>query len=381
MKLALFQPAPAESAACAGLAYALAQNGATSIDLLSLRGQPAETAFVLPPQARRVELPAAGTLGMIRQLGRHLRAAQPDVLIAGPSGALPAALAARLGLARWSGRLLLRHGPALPGRNGSLALPPAARLLYRWADGVLTTSPALRERLIGRAGLDEAKVACLPCAVAPERAATASPALGRFLARAQRGLLLVTVARLAPDPALLDLLAAFTKVAVQRDAHLLLIGPDVQAAGLRRRVRALGLDERIELLDHAPSLAPYLRAADVFLAGAEADGADHALCEALRAGLPVIGLDGPDGRVRFMLADGRAGLLLPASADVDILAGAMAQMAVAQIRARYAGLARERAGAFMPRRVGAELIAFIEQLGRERAPGLPAARRSFQTGA
>ncbi len=89
------------------------------------------------------------------------------------------------------------------------------------------------------------------------------------------------------------------------------------------------------------------------------EGFGQVLSEAMREGLPVISTDAAGGGARYVLDDGRAGLLVPMG-DAAALAQAMTTLAEPATRRRYAGLARARAAAFAPQPVGAALLQLIE---------------------
>ncbi len=184
----------------------------------------------------------------------------------------------------------------------------------------------------------------------------------------------VTVARLEPVKNLPLLLDAFARgrgrarrPAADRRQRLA-GGP---AAGADRRARARS--ERVELLGYVASPRPYLGAADAFVLASNEEGFGQVLSEAMREGLPVISTDAAGGGARFVLDDGRAGMLVPRE-DRAALAEAMAAMADPGVRGRYAALARERAralragagrrGAPPPDRAAARTRSPARRLGR-----------------
>jgi glycosyltransferase involved in cell wall biosynthesis len=175
------------------------------------------------------------------------------------------------------------------------------------------------------------------------------------------GPVFITVSRLEPVKNVPLLLDAFAEVARPLDARLLIAGSGSAEAEIRARIVALGLSERVGLLGYVTTPRPYLAAADAFVLASDEEGFGQALSEAMREGLPVISTDAQGGGARFVLDDGRAGMLVP-RADREALARALAAMADAGTRRRYADLARARAEVFAPAPVGAALLQFIERL-------------------
>ena len=376
MKVALFTQDMASGtfgAAFSGLANALAANGVSALELLTVRGDMAAAEHPFPAGARHVRLAGGGSAGAIWPLRRHLLAARPDVLIAGPIIPNLAAVAAARLASGWPGKLILsHHHPVRLARGQSWKNSvPLVRLLYRFADGSFAVSPGVREEAIAVAGLDPARVACIPNVlppVPPLDAACPHPWLAPGRAG---GPVFVSVGRLEPVKNLPLLLEAFAEVARRLDARLLIAGRGAQEADLRARIAALGLDDRVELLGYVASPRPYLAAADAFVLASDEEGFGQVLAEAMREGLPVISTDALGGGARFVLDDGRAGMLV-ARGDRLALAGALAAMADAGTRRRYAELARARARSFAPEPVGAALLSLIERLP---ARGRPARSR------
>jgi hypothetical protein len=203
MRVALFSQdmaGGAFSTVFAGLAWALAENGIEAIELLTVKGDMAAAEHPFPAPARPVRLAGGGSAGAIVPLARHLSRSRPDLLISGPILPNLAAVVA-MGLARgWRGRLILsHHHPIRLARGQSWKNSPAlVRRLYRYAHGSFAVSPAVRDEVVGLAGLDPARVACIPNALAPAPG-TAGPCPHPWLG-AERGAgpVLITVGRLEP---------------------------------------------------------------------------------------------------------------------------------------------------------------------------------------
>ena len=369
MKFALFTQSMdfgAFSTVFSGLANALAENGVTEIDLLTLAGDIRDSEHAFPPHSRSVPIAARGSAGAVPPLRHYLEQAQPDVLISGPILPNLAACTAKVLARRWHGILILGHHHPIRLARGQTWQnnEHLVRLLYRFADASYSTSPWTREEAIELAHLDPARVACIPNALPPS-----SPDLSHecdhpwFREERPGGPLFVTVSRLEPVKNVSLLIDAFSLIADQIDAKLLVVGSGVLQDELQAQIRSAGLDTRVSLLGYVPTPRPYLRAADAFVLASNEEGFGQVLSEAMGEGLPVISTDAAGGGPRFVLDDGRAGLLVPRG-DRAALANAMAQMEDPELRKRYASLSLERAERFTPGRVGEDLLAFIESLPR-----------------
>ena len=78
-------------------------------------------------------------------------------------------------------------------------------------------------------------------------------------------------------------------------------------------------------------------------------------------GLPVISTDSDGGGPRFVLQNGRYGLLVP-KGDLESLAAAMVSMADPSVRAKYSALGLQKATNFTPEVVGPALLGFLENV-------------------
>lgn len=110
-------------------------------------------------------------------------------------------------------------------------------------------------------------------------------------------------------------------------ARLLVVGQGSQSADLRDLITALGMEDRVALIDwidHARLSALYRQAAGVCLPSIW-EGLSKVLLEAMSVGTPVLASDIPANRE--LLADGRYGYLTPAATPA---AWAEAMLAVLQ---------------------------------------------------
>ncbi len=172
MKVALFtqdMSGGAFGAVFSGLANALAANGVTAIELLTVKGDMAAPEHPFPATVAHVRLPGGHSGLAIPALRRHLLRSRPDALIAGPIIPNLAAVVAGRWARAWPGKLILsHHHPVRLARSQSWKNSVTlVRLLYRFADGSFAVSPAVREEVIEVARLDPARVACIPNALPP----------------------------------------------------------------------------------------------------------------------------------------------------------------------------------------------------------------------
>ncbi|MDQ6884418.1 MAG: glycosyltransferase family 4 protein [Candidatus Dormibacteraeota bacterium] len=159
----------------------------------------------------------------------------------------------------------------------------------------------------------------------------------------QDALLACTVARLNPQKGLVDLVEAAARVipAVPQ-ARFVIIGAGDLRPELEGRIAALGLGGRVLLAGAKPldEIARWLGAADLFVLPSHNEGLPLSLVEAMGAGCPAVAT--AVGGVGEVLADERAGLLVPPRA-VDQLAAAIMRLLMDPERRRsMSAAARER---------------------------------------
>jgi glycosyltransferase involved in cell wall biosynthesis len=216
------------------------------------------------------------------------------------------------------------------------------------------------------AGIPGARIRRIPNGVDTSRfapAGAAERARLRGAAGVPAGALAIYAGRLAPEKGADVLLEAWAALAPETPATLCLVGDGPERAALEARARALGIDGRVRFAGARADVAPWLRAADLFVLPSRTEGLSVALLEAMACGLPVVATDvgatreaaGPDGAV--VVPPGRP----------DALAAALATVLRDAGRARALGAAaRARAVAGF----GIEAVAARHlDLYREVAPG------------
>jgi len=114
--------------------------------------------------------------------------------------------------------------------------------------------------------------------------------------------------------------------AVLPQALLLVLGDGEERAGLQALARHLSLGEAVRFLGAVPQseVAPYMRAADLFLSLNDLSNAGNPLLEAMACGKAIVTLD--TGDTRDLIRDGETGRLL-SSGDAEAVATAVADLA------------------------------------------------------
>jgi L-malate glycosyltransferase len=145
-----------------------------------------------------------------------------------------------------------------------------------------------------------------------------------------------------------DVLSVFAEVNRQRACRLIMIGDGPERSPAERRVRELGLEERVAFLGKQESFVELLAAADVFLLPSEQESFGLAALEALSCGVPVVASD--VGGIPELVDSGETGYLAPvgevaAMADrVLSLVGDGARWRAFSLRARQRVLERFQLG-------------------------------------
>jgi glycosyltransferase involved in cell wall biosynthesis len=154
------------------------------------------------------------------------------------------------------------------------------------------------------------------------------------------------------------------------DIHFHILGDGPLAEPIRALVRSLGLEHRIHFEGRvpAPTVASFLRKADVYLATAHSDGASASLFEAMACGAFPVVTDIPANRE--WIKHGINGLLFRAG-DVEATAEAIAHaLGSPRLRAQAADanglIAREHL--ILKRNVGLMVDRFLELRSGQRPP-------------
>ena len=286
----------------------------TESTLILVRGGPLAGAFADTVPTRTIAKHGKVDPVCLARLVAAMRRRRPDIVHTwGSTANLWGGLAARIaGVAH-----LVVSDVSVDAWKGRTLRELDARI-YRSADLVTGNSDAVVAGSVGR-GADPARTAVVPNGVrTPDTVAVRAdrePALGLF------------VGRLHPDngpdllveavPAVIDRVPAF---------HLIMAGPAEQpaerdlAAGIERRIAALGLTDRIDLMGPVSDPTPLLQRASLLVLPSRTEGSPNVVAEALAGATPVVAT--AVGGVPDLLEGGRLGRLV-APLDPAALADAI----------------------------------------------------------
>ncbi len=270
----------------------------------------------------------AGVLPTLRALRRrrgrfllHAHCGYPD--------AVGAALAAR-----WLGCPLVVtvHGSDINLSAREALLRPQIRWALRSARRVVAVSGALRRSVLALTGLDEERVACIPCAGHAPELFHPRPRSDRMQRRAALGVdadarVVLFVGHLVAVKALDHLLRAWAIVVSRTPdlrARLVLVGEGPERAALTVLAERLGISPRLTFTGPLPQpvVADWLAAADLLCLPSHAEGSPNVVVEALASGVPVVA--SRVGGIPDMVTDGVNGRLVP-PADATSLANALVE--------------------------------------------------------
>lgn len=304
----------------------------------------------LPPQVRVERLSADRASRVLPGLVRYLSTNQPDVLITRQVHAnfigLAAASVART-FPRWRGKLVLvqDHPIELSHAANRRDNKWLAKYTYRFADGVISPSPAVRDDIVAWAHLDLAATALVPNPI-PRFGGAAHSAPHPWLKEGGPPVF-VNTSNMMPWKRLDLLIDAFGELRQRHDARLLIVGVGPGREAADEGIRQLGLAGQAETVGWVEDPLQYAAYAQAYVHASDEEGFAQVLTEAMSVGCPVVVTDAQGGGPRFVTDSGRYGILVPRGDSAGLTAG-MEQMLRPQVRARYSRLGLERSEAMSP---------------------------------
>jgi glycosyltransferase involved in cell wall biosynthesis len=362
IRVALLVDSPSRRAhgnAVSRLALGLAETGGVEVSLLCYSDDPPPS--WLPADVRVQRLGADRVSRSLPALVRYLRAQRPDVLITRQMHANFIGLAASW-LARtpprWTGKLVLVQDHPVEFSHASNWRDNkwAAKIAYRFADGLICPSPAVRENIIEWCGLDPQKVALVPNPMPLFSGTLAAPPHPWL--RDGECPVFVHTSNLTYWKRLDLLIDAFAQVHQHHEARLLIVGEGPGRVAAAEQIRRLGIGADAEAVGWVDDPLLFAAYAWAFVLPSDEEGFAQVLTEAMSVGCPVITTDAQGGGPRFVTGNGKYGLLV-SRGDREQLADAMIRLLEPDLRAQYSRLGRQRVEELSPKASATALVDFL----------------------
>ncbi|MDX1778607.1 MAG: glycosyltransferase family 4 protein, partial [Thermodesulfobacteriota bacterium] len=94
--------------------------------------------------------------------------------------------------------------------------------------------------------------------------------------------------RLSPEKGIDFLLRCFSRVVQSNNCQLIIIAEGPEKIHIMKHIDQLALSDVIRVIPRVDEIAPYLKAADLFVLPSQFEGLSNSLLEAMACGLPVI---------------------------------------------------------------------------------------------
>jgi glycosyltransferase involved in cell wall biosynthesis len=348
------------------LALGLAETGRVEATLLCYSADPPPPWLPAAVHIHRLGVDRASR--SLPGLVRYLRAQNPDVLITRQVHAnflgLAASWMARMP-PRWKGKLILvqDHPVELSHAASWRDNKWVAKVAYRFADGLITPSPTVREDTIRWCGLDRSLVALVPNPI-PRFSGTLAPSPHAWLRDGECPVFL-HISNMTYWKRLDLLIDAFADLRQHHDARLLIVGEGPGRAQAAEQIQQLGLSAHAETVGWVEDILQFAARAWAFVLPSDEEGFAQVLTEAMSVGCPVIATDAQGGGPRFVTNDGEFGFLVPRG-DKAKLVEAMTFMLQPDVRERYSKLGQQRVEELSPTASANTLADFLtRQLGLE----------------
>lgn len=153
--------------------------------------------------------------------------------------------------------------------------------------------------------------------------------------------LLIHVSNFRPVKRVCDVVRVFAEVAGEVDSRLLMIGDGPERPKAVELAAELGVSDRISFLGSFPRVEEVLAAGDLFLLPSSLESFGLAALEAMASGVPVVA--SRIGGVPEVVADGETGYLCDLGNVHAMAQAALRLLRDADLHARFARAARERA--------------------------------------
>lgn len=169
------------------------------------------------------------------------------------------------------------------------------------------------------ASTGKAKVQIIPNAINPD--------FIRDPYRGERKKTIVTAGRLTEQKNHKLLVQAFAKISQKNPDYQLIIygGGGNLKDKIEETAKQLNIEDRVMLPGYTTNIGDKIKDSSLFVLSSDFEGMPNALMEAMALGLPCVSTDCKGGGAKFLIDDGKNGLLTPIG-DVDALAKAIDKM-------------------------------------------------------
>ncbi len=254
--------------------FLVAMDGNTEALSLVPRGV---TIQVLPPPGEK------GFFKTSKAMAGLFRKVRPDLLLTYNWGAVESLAGA---MAAGIGKVVHHEEGFGPGEAEGTFLRRnlARRFLFQGASALVVPSRVLQRLARRKWKVPEEKLHYLPNGVDLERF---HPAESEAAGPLKVGFL----GGFRPEKAPEVLVRVFRRASLPPEARLLLAGGGPEEENLRREVRRLGLEERVEFRGNLEDPAPFYREIHVFLLSSRTEQMPLVVLEAMASGLPLVSTD------------------------------------------------------------------------------------------
>lgn len=281
-----------------------------------------------PEQRQRIKLPTSfQSTTSLPKLVRYLQQERPTALLAATHYPNEIAILAKF-LARVSTRLVVSEHTTLSieaqrvEQVSARLIPLTARLLYPWADEIVTVSQGVANDLAQIAGLplERMRVIYNPV-VTPKLKEQAEAPLDHSWFNSGEPPVVLGIGRFVAQKDFATLLRAFAKVRQVRPARLMMLGSGREEKQLRALAQELGIEEDVAWMGFTNNPFAYMKRSAVFVLSSVWEGLPTVLIEALTVGIPVVSTNCESGPAEI-LDNGKYGELVPVG-DIEAMAQAI----------------------------------------------------------
>lgn len=270
------------------------------------------------------------SLGSLFKLVKYLNTVQPTVLLSATHYINEISLIAKV-LSRANTRVFVSEHTHLSleaqqvEQLSARMAPWAARILYPWAQAVITVSQGVAQDLINTVKLNPQKIRVIyNPAIFPDIHRQSEQEIHHPWFVKKDVPIILGAGRFVRQKDFATLIKAFAQVIAHYPARLVLLGDGRDRHALEALVEELNLGDSVWMPGFMINPYMYLKRADVFVLSSRWEGLSNILIEAIALGAPVVATDCPSGPAEI-LQQGKYGILAPVG-DVDGLATGILKM-------------------------------------------------------